>query len=135
MEKTKSIVLTREMYDIDLIPKEYKYLFGTNVYKLSKRGGGFYKFRILSIKMDTELESQIISLVLKGTHWKQKAKPISINFAFEGGVVFPLRTSWFTSLPELFLLNQDLYNLKKSAPSNFIFELKQMQHKYPEYFL
>lgn len=126
-------------YMRDDIDSKYKHLFETLIYRTSRKGAGYRKYNICSIGLNSKRKNQVITLELRGAHWKQKSKNIFVRFALEDNKIEIINARYFLDLPEWFKNSAD--NIKKiewelhSMYNQFWIEYKEIQNKFPEYFL
>lgn len=114
-------------------PEHYKHLFDIPIYRRCKKGAGFYKYHITSIRglpFDKNDEKVIVILQVKANHWKTNRK-IYVEAGYNAGEITIDDDSYYTNLVDYF---------KENLPGScdmkqYNFERQQILDKYPEYFL
>lgn len=90
----------------------YKFLFNKSMYKISKKGNGFYKFNITLLKVN--LNSKLFYIGVEGTHKKGKGDSQMLQCVYDKDVRdFKIRSInstcytkiWYVNLTELLIEN------------------------------
>ena len=132
----------RQTFTIDTISNDLKFIFD-GVYRMSRKGALFKKYKVLNITLNPNRESQIVRLLIEGCHWNKPKSPkhgkgIFVNFSLEGGKLKGVSPFYFVNLPEWTyevgegIISGD-YNL--NTYSQFWVEYENIKNKHPEYFL